>query len=406
MPPELPPVVAPEGFAYLFERFPSFSQTFCFREVAEMLEQGVRFPVFSIRTPQNEPDQVFPPKVAGVTHYLPQDLDGLIKADRAFGREAMARQKILVKEWGSESDRKRVYEASWIAPIAKAAGITHVHAHFAGMAARTAYWLKRFAGVKYSFTAHANDVFVDSAKARLPDLFREAEFVATETDFSVRFIQEKFPEYAGKIHRVYNGIDAERFAAPRHPLTPPVIVSVGRYIEKKGFLDLIDACAALSDIDFRCLLIGKGELEAEMKARVSMLQLDGKVEVTGPKTETEIAATLAGASLFVLACVQADDGGMDNLPTVIMEAMAAGVPVLSTVTAGVPEMVVAGETGLLVGQKSPAALAEAMRTILTDTALASRMGEQGRRRAVELFDTRRTTETLRGLLVRYGALRS
>lgn len=402
-----PSVAAPEGFAYLFERFPSFSQTFCFREVAEMLEQGVRFPVFSIRTPQNEPDQVFPPNVAGVTHYLPQDFDAVIKADpRGFGQEAAAHQKILVREWGNESDRKRIYEALWLAPVLRAAGVRHVHAHFAGLAARTAYWLKRFSGIKYSFTAHANDVFVDSPKARLPDLLREAEFVATETDFSVRFIREKFPAHAGKIHRVYNGIVARCFAAPCQPQTPPVIVSVGRYIGKKGFLDLIDACAALGDLDFRCLLIGQGEMEEDMRARIAALNVGAKVEVTGPKTETEIAEILSRSSLFVLACVQADDGGMDNLPTVVMEAMAAGVPVISTPTAGVPEMVLPGETGLLVEQKSPAALAQAMRQILENPASGARMGDQGRRRACELFDIKHTTETLRRLLVSHGALRS
>ena len=401
----LPVVEAPEGFAYLFERFPSFSQTFCFREVAEMLAQGVKFPVFSIRTPQNEPDQVFPDCVAGLTCYLPQDFDAMIAADpKGFGKVAMEHQKILVKEWGNESDRKRIYEALWLGPILKRAGVKHVHAHFAGMASRTAYWLKRFAGIRYSFTAHANDVFVDSPKARLGDLFREAEFVATETDFSVRFIQEKFPAQAGKVHRVYNGIDAERFAAERKPDAVPLIVSVGRYIEKKGFLDLIDACAGLGEMDFRCWLIGKGEMEEEMRARIAALNLGGKVEVTGPRTEAEIAELLSRAALFVLACVQADDGGSDNLPTVVMEAMAAGVPVISTVTAGVPEMVVDGETGLLVPQKSPDALARAMRKILENAEMGAAMGAKGRARAVELFDTRRTTETLRNLLITHGAL--
>lgn len=398
-------VEAPEGFAYLFERFPSFSQTFCFREVAEMLAQGVRFPVISIRTPQNEPDQVFPDNVAAVTHYLPEDFDAIIAADpKGFGKLALEHQKILVKEWGNESDRKRIYEALWLGPILKRAGVKHVHAHFAGMAARTAYWLKRFAGITYSFTAHANDVFVDSPKARLADLFREATFVATETDFSVRFIQEKFPAHAGKVSRVFNGIDAGRFGAERRPETPALIVSVGRYIEKKGFLDLIDACGALDDVAFRCLLIGKGEMEEEMKARIETLNLDDKVEVTGPRTETEIAELLSRSALFVLACVQADDGGSDNLPTVVMEAMAAGVPVISTVTAGVPEMVVDGETGLLVPQKSPDALAQAMRKILENPELGAVMGAKGRARAVELFDTRRTTETLRNLLITHGAL--
>jgi colanic acid/amylovoran biosynthesis glycosyltransferase len=402
-----PDIRAPLGFAYLFERFPSFSQTFCFREVSEMLAQGVEFPVFSIRLPKDEPDQVFPPEVSRVTHYLPQDFDAMLRSDpRGFGREVQTHQKILVDEWGGDSDRKRIHEALWLARVLRAAGVTHVHAHFAGMAARTAYWLKRFAGVKFSFTAHANDVFVDEPKARLPELFREAEFVATETDFSVQFIQEKFPQHAAKIHRVYNGIDAQRFAAERKPGVPPLIVSVGRYIEKKGFLDLIDACGALRELPFRCLLIGQGPMEEEMRARIARLDLDGRVEVAGTRNESEIAMILSEASIFVLACVKAGDGGSDNLPTVIMEAMAAGVPVVSTSTAGVPEMVVDGETGLLVEQKSPDALARAIRFFLENPADAERMGGVARSRCLERFDIHRTTETLRRLLSDHGAFRS
>ncbi len=402
-----PDIRAPLGFAYLFERFPSFSQTFCFREVSQMLALGMEFPVFSIRAPKDEPDQVFPPELSRVTRFLPQDFDTMIRQDpRGFGREALRHQKILVDEWGNESDRKRIYEALWLGPVLRAAGVTHVHAHFAGMAARTAYWLKRFAGVKFSFTAHANDVFVDEPKARLPELFAAAEFVATETDFSVRFIQKKFPAHAAKIHRVYNGIDAGRFAAGRAPDAPPLLVSVGRYIEKKGFLDLIDACAALDGLPFRCLLIGQGPMEDEMRARIARLGLQGKVEVAGTRNETEIAGLLARSSIFALACVTAGDGGSDNLPTVIMEAMAAGVPVVSTATAGVPEMVVDGVTGRLVAQKSPDALARAIRELLEDPARGEQMGVAARERCRELFDIRRTAETLRNLLKDHGALRS
>ncbi len=401
-----PDVRAPLGFAYLFERFPSFSQTFCFREVSEMLALGLEFPVFSIRSPKDEPDQVFPPELSRVTRVLPQDFDAMIRQDpRGFGRQALQHQKILVEEWGNESDRKRIYEALWLAPVLRAAGVRHVHAHFAGMAARTAYWLKRFAGVTFSFTAHANDVFVDEPKARLPELFAAAEFVATETDFSVRFIQEKFPAHAAKIHRVYNGIDAGRFAGLRHPDAPPLILSVGRYIEKKGFLDLIDACAALGDLPFHCLLVGQGPMEDEMRGRIARHNLQGKVEVAGTRNETEIAALLARSSVFALACVKAGDGGSDNLPTVIMEAMAAGVPVVSTATAGVPEMVLDGVTGRLVSERSPDALARAIREILENPAAGAQMGAAARERCRERFDIRRTTETLRNLLRDHGALR-
>jgi colanic acid/amylovoran biosynthesis glycosyltransferase len=151
--------------------------------------------------------------------------------------------------------------------------------------------------------------------------------------------------------------------------------------------------------------VGQGSLEKLLKKQVRDAGLEGKVFIVGPRTESEIADLLGGTSIFVLACKTATDGGMDNLPTVIMEAMSASVPVVSTHVAGIPEMVVHGETGYLVTEGDCDALASAIRTLLEDPTAAEKIGERGRALAQEKFDISVTVGSLRSLLTHYGALR-
>lgn len=383
------------GFAYLFERFPSFTQTFCFREVLEMRRQGVDAPVFSIRTPRDEPEQSFPPELTGLTTYLPESFDAILASDAGFRRRARRVLGDLRKLWGGEAEKRRIYEALWLLPRLREAGIGHLHVHFAGTAARTAFWLKRLGGIRFSVTAHANDIFCDEPRDRLEMVLDAAERVVTVSDFSARWLREALPRQAAKVRRVYNGISVDRFRRGGVQGGVPGIVGVGRYIEKKGFADLISACAKLGDIEFSCRIVGDGPLEADLRARVAG---SGRVDITGPLSESAIVEELAAATVFALPCVDSADGGKDNLPTVIMEAMAAGLPVVSTRLAGIPEMVVDGETGFLVEPGDVNGLAARLGELLTDPVRALEMGEAGSARCRKMFATERTTEELRRVL--------
>src|SRR5207249_4785872 len=206
-------------------------------------------------------------------------------------------------------------EAAWLGLELRRLGIRHVHTHFAGMAARTAYWIKKFWGIGYSFTGHANDIFCETDfPVSLDDLVREAKFVVTETNFSRDWLREKFPDRARKIHRVYNGIHVEEFPAATHDSSKPRIISVGRCIEKKGFGDLIEACRILKQrgVEFDCRIVGGGPLEADLRAQIDRAGLNADVSLTGPRTEEEVIRLLTGSTLFALACVREADGGMDN----------------------------------------------------------------------------------------------
>lgn len=387
---------------YVFERFPSFGQTFCYREVAELERQGIDVALFSIRRPEGEPPQDWDERLVRKVHYLPDEKE-LVKQVETAARKGdlPAEAARRIREWGKESDFLRLQQAAYIGLRLRAAGIERVHAHFAGMAARTAYWLREFFGIRYSVTAHANDIFAPRAfVVSLAKIFAGASAVVTVSDFAVAALRQQFPEQSAKVHRVYNGVEMDAFARAEFTEPVPLIVSVGRLIEKKGFPDLIRACAILHESRhaFRCEIIGEGPLDAELSAQISAAGLNERVRLLGPRTQSQIAQRLATATVFALPCVKEREGGMDNLPTVIMEAMATGLPVVSTPIAGVPEMVQPGLTGELVPEHNPPALAAAIERILSDRDLAVRYGSAGRELAEKKFSTATNVRALADIL--------
>ena len=376
-------------FAYLFERFPSFGQTFCYREVAELGRQGVAAPIFSIRNPKDEPPQDWDARIVERVHYLPEEKELLDAVQRASKKERLTPEIIAaLDEWGRRTDFLRLYQAVYVGLRLKEKGINHVHAHFAGMAARTAFWITKFFPITFSFTAHANDIFAPRKfEIGLDKLVGAARVVVTETDYSEKFLRERFPERADRIHRLYNGLNLAEFGRATFSSDPPLIVAIGRLIAKKGFADLIRACALLVERgrSFRCEIFGEGPLENQLRAQIEELGLQERIQLPGPKPQHELRARLGAASVFVLPSVPEIDGGMDNLPTVIMEAMATGLPVVSTTIGGIPEMVVENETGFLVQPDDAVALAGAIEKVTNDRLLAQRLGEAGYERAQNLF---------------------
>jgi colanic acid/amylovoran biosynthesis glycosyltransferase len=394
------------SFAYLFERFPSFTQTFCFREVEEMLRQEMEPAIYSIR--EADEGSAFDATLLSRVIYLPRDED-LNKAVR----DARAAHRIhsdvwdVFAGWGDRGDKMRLYEAAWLGLELKRRRIRHVHAHFAGLAARTAYWMKQFYGIGYSFTGHANDIFCETDfPVSLDELVKEARLVVTETDFSRDWLRKRCPEWGSKIERVYNGIHPGEFARADFAAEPPEIVSVGRLIEKKGFNELIEACGILrgKGVDFRCRIIGAGPLEAALRGQIESAGLGGWVTLEGARLESEVITYLKRARVFALACTRDPDGGSDNLPTVIMEAMAAGLPIVSTKVAGIPEMIDDGRTGRLLAEHDVAGIAAALESLLKDGALAARCGAAGREAVERKFATGGTTSALKHLLTRRASI--
>src|SRR5215470_20150047 len=232
-------------FAYLFERFPSFGQTFCYREVAELDRQDIVPPIFSIRNPKDEPSQDWDTRIVERVHYLPEEKEVLEDVRRAAKKRNLGTDIVAaLDEWGRRTDFLRLYQAIYVGLRLQKMGIDHVHAHFAGMAARTAFWINKFFSITFSFTAHANDIFVPTHfEIGLDKLVDTAQAIITETDYAAQFLRQRFPERAGRVHRIYNGLDLSEFGRADFFSVPPMIIAVGRLIPKKGFSDLIRACA-------------------------------------------------------------------------------------------------------------------------------------------------------------------
>lgn len=390
-------------FAYLFERFPSFGQTFCYREVAELDRQDIAPPIFSIRNPKDEPLQDWDMRIAERVYYLPDEKDLLEDVRRASKRRRLTEDIVAVlDEWGRRTDFLRLYQAVYVGLRLREMGIGHVHAHFAGMAARTAFWINKFFSISFSFTAHANDIFAPrNFEIGLDKLVDTARAIVTETDYAAQFLRERFANRADRVHRIYNGLDLGEFDRAHFSSTPPLIVAVGRLIPKKGFRDLIRACSLLAERgkSFQCEIIGEGPLEIELRSQIERLGLQNRVVLSGTKPQSQVRHHLAAANVFVLPSVIDPDGGMDNLPTVIMEAMATGLPIVSTNLGGIPEMVVENETGFLVQPGDVESMADGIQNLISDCSLAERLGQSGYDRAQALFSIEKNVRDLCALIM-------
>ena len=389
----------PRVLAYVFERFPKFSQTFCYREVVELSRQGEKPAIFSLRSPDLGPEQSWDSEILKIVHVLPEG-DEFAKAVDAESHKVPKLARKILREWRGKRDSLRLHQAVYIGVRLRELGVTHVHTHFAGMAARTAFWIRGFFGITYSVTVHANDIFTpNDFEISLDKILSSARAIVAVSNFGADYIREKFPGAAKRVYRVYNGIDVEQFQPAKFDQLP-LVLSIGRLISKKGFDILIDACAILRErgLDFQCEIIGEGPLRHELQARIDHHRLGDRVTLVGPKPQRAVASRLAEATVLTLPCRVDPDGAMDNLPTVIMEAMAAALPVVTTDLGGIRDMVVDGETGFLIAPENTSAIADATGQFLGDRVLARSFGERGRQRAVDLFSIGQSVRALREII--------
>jgi colanic acid/amylovoran biosynthesis glycosyltransferase len=388
--------------AYVLKMYPRFSETFVLSELLELERQGADLRVFSLKRPDDGIEHADVARLSAPVVYLPESLAGLVRAQgralRLWPRRYLRMLAAVLRRarWAS---LKHFLQAGAIAPELGRDGVRHVHAHFASGATSVALYLGRLAEVSYSFTAHAKDIYLDTVRpADLVRKLQAARFAVTVSDFNVRHLAR----YANgsRIVRVYNGLDLERFVVNGVARErPPLVLAIGRLIEKKGFDDLIRACAILAGerTPFRCAIVGKGPLREQLAGLVAELGLEGRVELAGPLPRERLVDLYPRASALAAPCVVGSDGNRDGLPTVLVEAMALGVPVVATDVTGIPELVEDGLTGLLVPQRDPAALAAAVRQLFSDPDGASALARRARERVEARFDLRVNVAELRRL---------
>jgi glycosyltransferase involved in cell wall biosynthesis len=278
--------------------------------------------------------------------------------------------------------------------------VSHVHAHWATHPTLAAWVVCSLTGIGYSFTTHAHDLYVD--RAMLKEKVDAARFVVTISDFNRALLEGHCgPATGDKVHVVRCGVDLSAFAPrPRAPPVVPTFACVAALREYKGHDVLLDACRMLRDrgMPVRVVLIGDGPLRRHLEARIARERLGGIVDLLGALPHQRIPELLATTTAMVLPSVRARDGQMEGIPVALMEAMAAGVPVVATGLSGVPELVEHGVSGLLVPERDAAALALAMERLAADPALGERLAEGARATIRKRFDRRRNVAALEQLL--------
>jgi glycosyltransferase involved in cell wall biosynthesis len=275
--------------------------------------------------------------------------------------------------------------------------IHHIHSQWAHAGASVAMYGAQLLGAPFSFTGHAADLFRERAALRAK--IAAAEFIVCISEFHRRFYLSEGAR-PDQLFVVYCGIDTRHFSPMRRvrpPGAPIRILSSGRLVEKKGFDVLIDALALLKDQGrpFEATIAGSGPLEASLRAQIAARDLGAHVTLTGEALKQEdIPAFMATGDVYTLPCQRAPDGDIDGLPQMLMEAMACGLPAISTDLVGIPDLIEDGATGLLIPPENAPALAAALSRLDDDAALADRLAAAGRDAVLARFDLATCLEPL------------
>jgi glycosyltransferase involved in cell wall biosynthesis len=396
----------PMRLGYLYSRYPVISQTFCDAEMLALERRGVDLEIGSINPPFTSLRHGHRASLRAEVHYAPPPRVVRTMAQLAHGDGIWPAALVAEHEarYGPAfKAEQRARNALFFAEQFGRSGVAHFHVHFARNATHTALFIKEISKIGFSFTAHAQDFMLDvGSDELLREMCREGAFVVAVSDYSRELLLQKCPEAAGKIYRIYNGIDLRKFQAtpPRSPALRPRIVSIGRLVEFKGFRDLVAACAELKKrgLQFECEIIGDGPLRNALQNAIAGAGLDGIVRLPGALPQEEVVRRLADCDVFALACIVDREGASDILPTVILEAMATARPIVSTRLAAVPEIVRDGESGTLVAPGHVEGLANALESLLRDPQLRARLGAAGRRNIEERFDVDKTAAQLLDLV--------
>jgi glycosyltransferase involved in cell wall biosynthesis len=286
-------------------------------------------------------------------------------------------------------------QAGLVAARIRSDGAGHVHAHFATAACEVATMAARLAGVTCSVTAHAKDIYHRDNARHLARRLAGAHTVVTVSAHNVAHLEDVLST-AGRLPDVRHIANGVPLGPAADPTASQTLLCVARLVPKKGVDLLVEAAALLHERHphLEVAIIGDGPLRPELTTQIDRLGLNNRVRLLGSATSSEVTTAMAAARVVVLPCRVDVDGDRDGMPTVLVEALARGVPVVSTDVVGIGELVTDGETGLLVGPEDAGALAGALDRLLTDPVLAARLGNAGRRRVHQRFRPEDSTRAL------------
>lgn len=399
------------AIGYIVKMFPRLSETFIRNEIEELERQNVPLRIFSLKRPLESKDGMVRSPVIYLPNRVYREPIRVLRAQIDVLRRYPAGYFRTLGHvmWGREMRSiprglRRFCQTCCLVHELNGAG--HLHAHFASEPTRLASWARMICGISFSVSTHAKDLFQDE-RVKSPGLHYKlgaARFVVANSRFSASSLMAAQPapeNAAGKVITIYNGIDLNTFTRRQVEPTEPLILSVGRLIEKKGFPQLIRACHRLAQkgVRFGCEIVGSGPLSPALNEEISKLGLKDKVRLRGEQPHAELPPLYERAMVFALPCIVAANGDRDILPNVLKEAMAAGVPVVTTQLDGIEELVTHGQSGLLVPPEDIDALVSALELLLKDSSLRRQLATEARQVIEERFDVRKNFAQLRDLLI-------
>ncbi len=432
-----PAAVKHGAVAYVMNGFPRLSETFITHEIYQLERLGLPLRLFSVKRELEDKVHPIVAAIRAPLTYLPdattlsgttlmawlaRNLPVFLRGNVAVARRhpwrylrTLASAAVMCWRYrpGQGLRLRKVFVKEFLqageiaAEVLRAGDVGHLHGHFCHGVATITWFVSRLTGIPFSFTAHAKDIY--QAELNPGDLLERklsaARFVATCTCANAGVLRARHVR-PDEVHAIYHGLDTEYFS----PLPPsaaatthtPIILSVGRFVQKKGFDHLVAACAQLrhDGVKFRCVIVGeRGDAYDGICSQIGALGLADCVQLRSAVTQDELRGIYRAASVFALPCQVTADGDRDGFPNVLAEAMAMGVPVVTTAISGIPEMIDDGVHGLLVQSGHSQGLAGALQRVLTDDALRARLVQAGRSRICERFDSSRTTLALYDLFL-------
>ena len=367
--------------AYILKRYPRFSETFVVNEILAHEAAGQAIEIYALGPVQETHFQEAIARVRAPVHRIRHQYH-----DTELYWQLLTKAHATLPAFDANAALAEQHSAAIIGQAAtlalqiQARGIRHLHAHFGTQAATIARLAARFAGVSYSFTAHAKDIYHHYAEpVNLAAKIADAAFTITVSDYNLAHLKHEYPSDA-PIYRIYNGLNLAQFPYLPPQNRPPRILAVGRLVEKKGFPDLIDAIATLRErgIHCTCDIIGDGNQREALAAHIARLHLEDRVRLLGNRSQAEVKNHIRQAAMLIAPSIISADGDRDGLPTILVEAMALGTPCISTNIVGIPELIRDQSTGLLAPPNDPPALADSIARLLNDPALAARLATNAR----------------------------
>lgn len=401
----------PPKLAYIMSRFPKISETFILFEILEMEKLGASvevYPLLRERQPVMHPEAE---KMCARAHFMPFVSWAIVRANLSFMARRPLRYCGTLAEclWSTKGYRNFFWGALvyWLKAVAfafkmKHQGIEHIHAHFCNHPTLVAFIVHRLTGIPYSFIAHGSDLHKN--RTMLGKKIAASSFAVTVSKFNLAVLQSACDEAARKKTLILHcGIDPEVFFPRKKKASGGAlrIVCVGSFEEVKGHQHLVEACRILREreVEFVCDLIGDGPRREAITEQIKAAHLEKRVIVHGSMKRADVVRMLAAADVKALASVPTAEGKREGVPVVLMEAMACGLPVISSQLSGIPELVENMHTGILVPPGDAAGFARALEQLQHDPALRERMGQAGREKVLREYNLKENTKRLLQMII-------